>query len=129
MSVASGSRLGHLLAYGRRQMQFHFTRKRLFWGALLALAFGGISYNNILTGRWPRSLGIAMMVLLPAFTLFSAFTGKFTKETFFSGSPEQCARAPIMARNKVVIWAVTFVIAYLLFKLNDAYHLFAAMKK
>jgi hypothetical protein len=110
-------------------MQFHFTRKRLFWGALVALMFGGISYNNILTGRWPRSVGIAMMVLLPAFALFSAFTGTFTKETLFLGTPEQRAKARIVGRNKVVIWVVTFVIAYFLFKLNDAYHLFPAMKK
>lgn len=110
-------------------MQFHFTRKRLFWGALVALIFGGISYNNILTGRWPRSVGIAMMVLLPAFTLFSAFTGTFTKETFFRGTPEQRARAPIVTRNKMVVWVVTFVIVYFFLKLNDAYHLFPAMKK
>jgi hypothetical protein len=110
-------------------MQFHFTRKRLFWGALLALMFGGISYNHILTGRWPRSLGIAMVVFLPAFTLFAAFTGTFTKETFFFGRPEQRARAPIVARDKVVIWVVTFVIAYFLFRLNDTYHLFPAIKK
>jgi hypothetical protein len=91
--------------------------------------FGGISYNNILTGRWPRSVGIATTLLLPAFALFAAFTGTFTKETFFFGTPEQRARAPMVARNKVVIGVVTFVIAYFLFKLNDAHHLFPAMKK
>ena len=127
--MTSGRRLCPLTAFGRRQLQFHFSRKRLFWGALVALMFGGISYNNILTGRWPRSVGIAMMVLLPAFALFSAFTGTFTKETFFRGTPEQRARAPMVARNKIVVWVVTFVIAYFLFKLNDAYHLIAAMKK
>ena len=110
-------------------MQFHFTRKRLFWGGLVAILLGGISYNNILTGRWPRGLGIAMMAVLPALTLFSAFTGTFTKETFFRGTPEQRARAPIVARNKIVIWVVTFVVVYLFFKLNDAYHLLPAMKK
>jgi hypothetical protein len=110
-------------------MQFRFTRKRLFWGALLAILFGGVSYNNILTGRWPRGLGIAMMVLLPTFILFSAFTGTFTKETFLRGTPEQRARAPMVLRNKVVIWVTTFVVFYLLFKLNDAYHLIPVMKK
>jgi len=110
-------------------MQFHFTRKRLFWGTLVALMFGGISYNNILTGRWHRSLGIAMMILLPAFALFSAFTGTFTKETLFFGTPEQRAKARIVGRNKLVIWLATFVIAYFLFKLNAAYHLLPAMKK
>jgi hypothetical protein len=110
-------------------MQFHFTRKRLFWGTLVALMFGGISYNNMLTGRWPRRVGVAMMILLPVFALFSAFTGTFTKETLLFGTPEQRAKARIMARNKMAIWLVTFVIAYLFFKLNDAYHLLPAMKK
>jgi hypothetical protein len=109
-------------------MQFHFTRKRLFWGALLALILGGIGYNGILTGRWPRLVGIAMTVLLPAFALFSAVTGKFTKEPFFFGTSAQRTQARILARNKVVIWVVTFVIAYFLFKLNDKYHLVAAIK-
>ncbi len=70
-----------------------------------------------------------MIVMLPAFTLFSAFTGTFTKEIFFRGTPEQRARAPSVARNKMVIWVVTFVVVYLVFRLNDAYHLIPATKK
>lgn len=109
-------------------MEFHFTRKRLFWGAVVALIFGGISYNGILAGRWPRLVGVAMTVMLPAFALFSAVTGTFTKETFFFGTSAQRTQARIVAGNKVMIWVVTFVIAYFLFRLNNKYHLVAAIR-
>jgi|SRR5579871_3193371 len=99
-------------------IQFKPTRQRILWGSVFAVLFGLMSYGNILNGRWPRPVGLVAVVVLPLLTLFIALTGNFTQ------TPEQKAAARRQARNKLILWVVTFIVAYLFFKLNDRYHFF-----
>jgi hypothetical protein len=98
-------------------MQFKVTRKRIIWGCVSALAFGLIGYGNILNGRWSRPFGIVALVVLPAFALFLALTVDFTQ------TPEKRETARKEAKNRIILWIVTVVVMYFVFKINYRYHL------
>ena len=100
-------------------IQFKPTRQRILWGSALGVLFGFMCYGHIMDGRWPRPLGLVATVLVPPLTLFIALTGDFTQ------TPEQRATARREARNKLILWVVTVIVAYFFFKLNDRYHLFS----
>ena len=103
-------------------VQFKPTRKRILLGCVVAFVFGLMSYGNILNGRWPRPIGLIAAVVLPLLTLFIALTADFTQ------TPEQRATARKGARNKIILWIVTVVVMYCVFRLNDRYHLFPLRK-